>query len=415
MKKIIKLTEQDLEKIVKKVLIEQKENLNPKRLKFGDRGDDVKILQQKLMDGGLLKTRSMKPTGYFGNLTKKALEKAEGVKNKTTKSNKIEPDKNEPQSNLCPSIANSKNIRNFEKDFEAWKRAYPNMDTVKLIDRIVDRDAKTYINNGIRQRAACQVAFTTARPQFDSKYLFVVDTNEKLVYLFEPQTNPKLARKLLAKDFIISGKQKQSQDVKNIAENLKLGRVKARDAGYVEGKDGMYTNPKYPGQKFKLFDVLTKENFRFLPAGNYEIQSVGDIGGSYSEQGKGGNIAGLETLEGNPLSQALHSIYTGDNRGEAARQAEIILKNPNDPAQIDKFVEIVKKGGVNLNWSYGCINFPARFLPYFRKYAENAVLVNLSENLGNYLVQNTNNYLNKMGKGEGCPSPSSLGASDLMA
>ena len=83
MKKIIRLTEQDLEKIVKKVLIEQKEILNPKGLKFGDRGEDVKILQQKLMDKGLLKTNTMKPTGYFGPLTKNALESAEGVKPKT--------------------------------------------------------------------------------------------------------------------------------------------------------------------------------------------------------------------------------------------------------------------------------------------------------------------------------------------
>jgi hypothetical protein len=404
MKKIIKLTEQDLEKIVKKVLLEQKESLNPKNLKFGDRGEDVKILQKRLMDMKFLKTKSMIPTGYFGPLTKKSLEIATGIQSNTKE--KVE------SKLICPSVKNQ-NIRNFEKDFSAWKESYPNVDTYQLMDRIVNRDAKTYINNGIRQRTACQVAFSTLRPQFDSKYLFIVDSKEKLVYLFEPQKNPKLARRLVAKDFIISGKQKQSQDAKKIAENLKLSLVKIKDAGYIQGKDGLFTNPKYPGQKFKAFDILTKENFRFLSPGNYNIQSVGEVGGSYSEQGKGGNIAGLQTLEGEPLSQALHSIYTGDNRIEASNQAEQILKNPKDPKQIDKFVEILKRSGVNLNWSYGCINFPARFLPYFRKHAENAILVNLSEDLGNYLVQNTNNYLDKMSNKLGCPSPNSLGASDL--
>lgn len=79
--KIIKLKESDLTKIVKKVLREQKYiqspyvNLNPKNLKFGDRGDDVKALQQKLIDSGYLKTDSMVPTGYFGNLTDAALKR----------------------------------------------------------------------------------------------------------------------------------------------------------------------------------------------------------------------------------------------------------------------------------------------------------------------------------------------------
>jgi peptidoglycan hydrolase-like protein with peptidoglycan-binding domain len=137
-KKIIKLTESDLINIVKKVLNEQSgsadlymdrlnkqqlaqssfissepkkipfEKINPKNLKFGDRGEDVKILQQKLFDRGLLKTKSMKPTGYFGDLTQSALSKALGkpisntkittplktktttpLKTKTTKSNNL--------------------------------------------------------------------------------------------------------------------------------------------------------------------------------------------------------------------------------------------------------------------------------------------------------------------------------------
>jgi peptidoglycan hydrolase-like protein with peptidoglycan-binding domain len=80
MRKIIKITESDLAKIVKKVLNEQKyvqspfANFNPKNLKFGDRGDDVKLLQQKLMDAGYLRTDSMVPTGYFGKLTGQALK-----------------------------------------------------------------------------------------------------------------------------------------------------------------------------------------------------------------------------------------------------------------------------------------------------------------------------------------------------
>lgn len=71
------------------ILILEETNINPKNLKFGDRGDDVKKLQQLLMDMGLLKTTSMKPTGYFGKLTRAALEKAKGVKNTSVASKQI--------------------------------------------------------------------------------------------------------------------------------------------------------------------------------------------------------------------------------------------------------------------------------------------------------------------------------------
>lgn len=94
MKKIIKLTEQDLNNIVKKVLKEQSfpglsrweglgfsQNINPKNLKIGAGGskhpeqiNDVKILQQKLIDLGLLKTDTGKPTGFFGSKTDAALK-----------------------------------------------------------------------------------------------------------------------------------------------------------------------------------------------------------------------------------------------------------------------------------------------------------------------------------------------------
>lgn len=98
--RIIRLTESDLTRIVKTVIKEQelmpfayqytrdrqsnqtapaKENINPKNLKVGSGGNsnpnqvaDVKKLQQKLMDLGLLNINS--PSGYFGDKTKQALD-----------------------------------------------------------------------------------------------------------------------------------------------------------------------------------------------------------------------------------------------------------------------------------------------------------------------------------------------------
>jgi len=106
--KTIKLTEQDLELIVKKVLKEQTgpgitsftdltgslnpKSINPNNLKIGSRdkpndtNGPVHKLQQSLMDLGYLKTKSMVPTGYFGNLTQNALDRYYNSKGEKKKS-----------------------------------------------------------------------------------------------------------------------------------------------------------------------------------------------------------------------------------------------------------------------------------------------------------------------------------------
>jgi len=137
MRKIIKLTESDLEYIVKKVLTEQgnmfgtagvgikspfidskrysngptqpvNKNINPKGLKLGDGGiknpqkiKDVKKLQQSLMDLGYLVTNTMTPTGYFGNLTNNALKAFySNAEPQNKKLKKVEPEIKNPKINI---------------------------------------------------------------------------------------------------------------------------------------------------------------------------------------------------------------------------------------------------------------------------------------------------------------------------
>jgi hypothetical protein len=105
MKKVIRLKESDLKDIIKRILSEQsKENINPNNLKVGDGGrrsphkkNLVKQLQRKLMDLELLKTRSMIPTGYFGGMTKDALDMYNG---------KVRKDKPNPAKNQKPVTTN---------------------------------------------------------------------------------------------------------------------------------------------------------------------------------------------------------------------------------------------------------------------------------------------------------------------
>jgi len=131
MKKIIKLSEKDLGRIINQVLREQsnigsKENINPKNLRLGDGGKrypdkigDVKKLQQRLMDLGLLKTSSMVPTGYFGPLTKSALDRYQNSSliNLNSKSKKSTQDTaNKTQTVKSKDSALSTNIDTKFKD-----------------------------------------------------------------------------------------------------------------------------------------------------------------------------------------------------------------------------------------------------------------------------------------------------------
>ena len=82
----IVINENQLKNIIKTLVLEQKVNINPKNLKFGDRGNDVSELQSKLIQLGLLKIK--KPTGYFGKLTNAALNNYQNPKMAKTQQKK---------------------------------------------------------------------------------------------------------------------------------------------------------------------------------------------------------------------------------------------------------------------------------------------------------------------------------------
>jgi peptidoglycan hydrolase-like protein with peptidoglycan-binding domain len=122
--KIIKLTEYDLENIVKKVLKEQNtinsfvtpalfQNINTKNLKIGDGGrnspekrNDVIALQQILINSGNLKTKTGKPTGYFGNLTNAALNRYNQSKSSAKRLNTKLTNSSEKETSFTDDVKN---------------------------------------------------------------------------------------------------------------------------------------------------------------------------------------------------------------------------------------------------------------------------------------------------------------------
>lgn len=423
MKKILKLTESDLVNIVKKVLTEQKQSYNPKNLKFGDVGNDVRELQQKLFDAGFLKTKTMKTTGFFGNLTNLALAKAEGKpapkKIDTSKYTKAISQYNNTQkvnkpvnlkattSSSCQVITSKSDIKDLEQIVSSFKKSYPNVEPYSLINRMMNRYADSYKSQGIPLRTSCQLALIKIRPGYKDKNSFVVDSLNKLIYLYD------ILGKFIAKSEIISGKNKQSLDPKVVAKSLLDWDKQVKGVGFKWVPNKGYVDTTGKNRKFSediVFSETNKNKTRFLPKGIYTT-------GASLEDDKG--FAGetdnlLRLFDGNKqILQAIHGYYVEQPRTEVLKKAEQVLSKPNDPKVGQEFLNLVNKGSVNLSQSYGCINVPNNFLPYLRKYGPNSYVFNIGEESENYLVNNTENYFDKMMNSQSCPSPQSLGAMDI--
>ena len=423
MGKIIKLTEADIFQIVKKVLSEQTESeLNPKKLKLGAGGknnpsqvEDVKKLQQKLMDLGFMKLKSGKPTGYFGTITQNALRRALGKNTTSTPPAKPttppKPTTTSTSSFSCPSIRNSPYFRDI-KDVDLGPFSFIS-DQEKLyaqIDKNINENAKYYQTqiSTLSEQTACEIASIGVRPKYDNRNVFIIDSPNKMIYLFSEQ--PTIFglggnfRKLIAEDVIIDGKQKQRNDAVSIAKAFVTIGQRYQELKAKLGRDAT---------EDEMWATIDADQTRFLPAGVYTPDRYG-IRSNSEYAGTLNNVLGLSNWLGKQTSMAIHGYVLHEpKRVEAMKKALAIVKDPTNLEQIKDFQETVQSGGLNLNFSYGCINVPERFLPYLRDYGPNSFIFNIAEDTENYLVQNSVNFFNKMMTDETCPSPSSLGAEDI--
>lgn len=191
MKKIIKLTESDLKEIVEKVLNEQasmfgtagteiagyrgddarqpnrgitkkpntnpKPNINPSNLKKGDGGRSnpeqvqaVNKLQSRLIELGLLAISNGKPTGYFGDLTQKALDRYNdptyvvGQPSKPSKEPAGEPDKE-----TAKKVEKRKKLEGDKEIFLDCVKNSPKKKSLKLKTGgvVIEIDGHTFYGN----------------------------------------------------------------------------------------------------------------------------------------------------------------------------------------------------------------------------------------------------------------------------
>ena len=443
MRKIIKLTESDLEQIIKRVLREDME-VEPEMVNVPV--DKVRAAQQALVDAGY----NIGPTGVdgkFGKNTRAAVrlyQKRNGIrqtgnlgpitagklgvqplvggattqktatgqkpvqKQQTTKGQKPvqkqQTTKGQApvQSQGCQVIGPNSKIEGLSMTVQYYQKMFM-ANPYDMINSIMNKYASSYVAQGIPQRTACEIALIQLRPVYKDKNAFIVDTLNKLMYLYGKDGQ------FIAKTDIISGKNKQSVDPKTIAKSLMTWSEEVTSLGFkwVDGKgyvDQTGKNRKYDDEL--VYSNVDKNKARFLPKGIY---TTSGLGGNAHYAGKTQNIMSL--MQGDKvLAQAIHGYYIEQPRTAALKKAAQVLSNPNDKKVSKEFMDLVSSGNVNLSQSYGCINVPENFLPYLRKYGPNSYVFNLGEDKQNYLVQNTTNYFDKMMNSESCPSPQSLGA-----
>lgn len=437
MKKIIRLSENQLINVIKKVINESQDkfifntkkviNENFTDIKQGQGGDPYQYakkdgkyyyakkgtsnwIEQKNITGiNAIKTKIYNEKPSSSQTTKKPITPNPSVKpinSKPTLPTQNKPVQEKPTPKFCPTInGNSKQIYDINGIYNYY---------VKQLNK-TGNSVWTYVNNEIEKRAlnynktikddriSCQIALNCVRPLVRNFNLIVVDTLQQLIYLFNPQGI------FIAKDAIISGKNKQSTDPKTVANALLSWEEAANKAGFkwVNGKgfvDQTGKNRKYDAEI--VYDWIDKNKTRFTPAGVYgfgaDYTDSEYAGGSY-------NIRGL--VKGNKeLSNAVHGYYKEQKRSQALQAARNYLGDVTNPEAKRQFQDAVSSGRLNLDMSYGCINVSEQFLSILKKYWGSAKVYVISESSTNYLVNNPVEYFDKNMNSQSCPSPQSLGA-----
>jgi len=392
MKKIIKLTESDLEQIIQKVLNEQAntsatagtgfrdiEDINPKKLKIGDGGNKnpklvpyVKILQQKLMDLGILKTKSMTPTGYFGNLTQAALNTYNSKGNVVKKTTTTEPKKTTTTEPKKTTTTEPKKTTTTEP-----KKTY------NLTPRI-DQELSF-----IKQRG------------LDDKPFFIYDPKDNLIYLFNQNS------KLVDYSSVVDG-----ADIQKEKEQSKSYTIE--DWCKTSGLDVTpfrCTDPSTKTKKDPYYSVLSNLKSRFLPKGIYSISTLYRHEGY---EGTGQNTFQLVDNNGKTVSAAIHGIPSGlAERLKASKDLEYLLKKDLSLGKVpEKYLSSIKTIS-NANQSFGCIGVPAKFIdnPNVKGIAKGARVFVMGESGKSFLVQNSDEFFkNISGDGENCVNPESVAA-----
>ena len=410
MKKVIRITENDITRLVKRVLSEQEEQVvtNYDRTYDYKRVGDEYFFKRKGSDSwnkasgkGLesisskvFKGKEKQSTNVVDNKPKQELKPVSDIEKVEVKTN-------------CPVISKNSDIADLGDIVSYWGKKHPNLDVYKFINNLMGNYVRSYIKEGITERVSCEAALIKVRPNYNDKNSIIIDSLQKLIYIFDKYGE------FIGKSEIISGSDKQSMDPKVIAQSLLSWDEQANKLGFTwvlgQGYKDKTENKREYSDKL-IYQDTEDTKTRFLPKG---IFSTGKLVSNKEYAGGSENLIQLQDKNNKILGQAIHGYYLEQPRAEALKKARAVLSNPNDPKISKEFIDLVSSGKVNLSQSSGCINVPTNFVPYIKKYMMDAYVFNIGEDKTNYLASNGENYINKLTGTEACQSPTSMGAVPL--
>ena len=309
---------------------------------------------------------------------------------------------NQKNTSFCPIISkNSKTIEDVNTIILVWGGE-------QIVNNLLNQTAKKFNSYGIPQRISCQLSLNKLRPNYKDKNTIIVDSLQKLVYVFDKNNN------FVGKDVMISGFNKQSNDAKKIAQALLSWEEACKKEGFVWREKIGYVDVTGKGRKYDpniIYDAVNKGGTRFLPSGIYQTGKKTNSDEHYF----GGKNNVLYLFKGSnedlnkEISIAIHGYYNEQPRKLALDQAQKLLSNTTDPNVSKEFLDAVSAGKFNLSQSYGCINISEKFLPILQKYMPNSYVFAISEDENNYLVDNSDLFFKKNQESSICPSPNEFG------
>ena len=286
---------------------------------------------------------------------------------------------------------------------DKYKQINPN-DPYGELNKSLNEQAKIYSSQGIQPRASCQISLIMIRPDSNQKNIFIIDSKEQLIYLFNKD------KKFVAKDVIISGVNEQTDDIEIIAKSLLDWNQRVKKLGF--SWDGQnYNDTTGKNRKFDpqlVYQDIKSEKSAFLPKGMYTSSSKMNSFPQYT--GVKNNLLSLVKDDKSTYMQAIHGFLPNQERTQVMNKAKEVLSKPEDPNVSKEFLSLVTGGKLNFKQSSSCINVTEDFLKYIREYGPNSYVFSIGETEDNYLVKNGTNYFDKVMNSESCPSPNSLGA-----
>lgn len=273
-------------------------------------------------------------------------------------------------------ITDKSEIYDLKEIISNYKVRYPNVDVYKYLNQRIKEYKERYIKLGIPERISVQMAINKVRIGYKDKNIFILDTKLKLLYLFDKEG------KFISKTEIISGVDKQSKDPKIIKQSLLNWDEIITEIGFKWDENRGYVDTIGKGRTFSdnlVFRFIEDTKTRFLPKGIYT--TIKQISTDSDYYGNKNNLL-LLMLGDKELSQGIHGYYPNKSRTDAFNKIKKYTNGTKAPIVSRDYIKNIER--INMSLSYGCINVPPIFLPYLRKYGEDAYVFNLGEDTFDY-------------------------------